>query len=109
MDSLQQALQEHFDFADFCPGQREVIEHVLARRHTLAVLPTGRGKSLCYQLTAQMLDGVTLVISPLIALMQDQVDALRRRGFSHVTYLSSTLSPAEIGMPYAEIDGARHF
>ena len=104
MDSLQQALQEHFDFADFRPGQREVIEHVLARRHTLAVLPTGRGKSLCYQLTAQMLDGVTLVISPLIALMQDQVDALRRRGFYNVTYLSSTLSPSEIGMRYSEIE-----
>ncbi|MFN7946851.1 MAG: RecQ family ATP-dependent DNA helicase [Blastocatellia bacterium] len=104
MDSLQQVLQEHFDFADFRPGQREVIEHVLERRHTLAVLPTGRGKSLCYQLTAQMLDGVTLVISPLIALMQDQVDALRRRGFYNVTYLSSTLSPAEIGMRYSEIE-----
>lgn len=104
MDALQQALQEHFDFADFRPGQREVIERVLAQRHTLAVLPTGRGKSLCYQLTAQMLDGVTLVISPLIALMQDQVDALRRRGFDNVTYLSSTLSPAEIGTRYAEIE-----
>src|SRR5581483_2226358 len=104
MDDLEQALHKYFGFEKFRPGQREVIEHVLARRHTLAVLPTGRGKSLCYQLTAQMLPGVTLVVSPLIALMQDKVDALRRRAFYNVTSLSSTLTPAEIGTRYSEIE-----
>jgi ATP-dependent DNA helicase RecQ len=104
MDKLQHALREHFGFEDFRPGQREVIEHVLKQRHTLAVLPTGRGKSLCYQLTAQMLPGVTLVVSPLIALMQDQVDALNRRGLHNVTFLGSTLTPAEIGARYSEIE-----
>jgi ATP-dependent DNA helicase RecQ len=104
MDKLQHALREHFGFEDFRPGQREVIEHVLKQRHTLAVLPTGRGKSLCYQLAAQMLPGVTLVVSPLIALMQDQVDALNRRGLHNVTFLGSTLTPAEIGARYSEIE-----
>ena len=62
------------------PWEREVIERLLHGQHTLAVLPTGSGKSLCYQLPAQTLPGITLVVSPLIALMQDQVKALVRRG-----------------------------
>ncbi|MGH8057714.1 MAG: DEAD/DEAH box helicase, partial [Candidatus Entotheonellia bacterium] len=73
MDALEARLAEVFGFGSFRPGQREVIEHLLQGQHTLAILPTGSGKSLCYQLTAQMLPGMTLVISPLIALMQDQV------------------------------------
>lgn len=108
MDELERALHEHFGFEQFRSGQREVIEHVLARRHTLAVLPTGRGKSLCYQLPAQLLPGLTLVISPLIALMQDQTTALERRGFRNVTSLSSALVPAEIGRRFAEIERGEH-
>lgn len=108
MDELERALHEHFGFEQFRPGQREVIEHVLARRHTLAVLPTGRGKSLCYQLPAQLLPGLTLVISPLIALMQDQITALERRGFSNVTSLSSALTQSEIGRRFAEIERGEH-
>lgn len=104
MDEIERALREHFGFERFRPNQREVIEHTLAQRHTLAVLPTGLGKSLCYQLPAQLLDGLTLVISPLIALMQDQVDAMARRGFTNVTSLSSALQPAEIGRRYGEIE-----
>jgi ATP-dependent DNA helicase RecQ len=104
MDELERALREHFGFEQFRPNQREVIENVLARRHTLAVLPTGLGKSLCYQLPAQMMDGLTLVVSPLIALMQDQIDALVRRGFTNVTFLSSALSPSQIGHRYNEIE-----
>lgn len=104
MDALERALRKHFGFEQFRPGQRQVIEHVLAGRHTLAVLPTGLGKSLCYQLPAQLLPGLTVVVSPLIALMQDQVAALQRRGFGNVTYLSSTLSPAEIGRRCNEIE-----
>jgi len=108
MDELTRALREHFGFEQFRPGQREVIEHLLVREHTLAVLPTGLGKSLCYQLTAQMLPGITLVVSPLIALMQDQVGALLKRGFDNVTALTSAVSPAEIGQRFAEIENGRH-
>jgi ATP-dependent DNA helicase RecQ len=104
MNELERALREQFGFERFRPNQREVIEHALAGRHTLAVLPTGLGKSLCYQLPAQMMSGLTLVISPLIALMQDQVDALVRRGFTNVTYLSSALQPSEVGRRYNEIE-----
>lgn len=91
MDRLDAVLHDLFGFKEFRAGQREVIEKVLSGRHTLAVLPTGAGKSLCYQLTAHLLSGVTLVFSPLIALMQDQVDALMRQGFTNVTFLNSTL------------------
>jgi ATP-dependent DNA helicase RecQ len=108
MDELERGLREYFGFERFRAGQREVIEHVLARRHTLAVLPTGSGKSLCYQLPAQLLPGLTLVVSPLIALMQDQVEALARRGFANVTFLSSALSPAETGQRYSEIEHGRY-
>jgi ATP-dependent DNA helicase RecQ len=108
MDRLQQVLQEVFGFERFRSGQRAVIERVLAGRHTLAVLPTGSGKSLCYQLTAQMQSGITLVISPLIALMQDQVDALRHRGINNATFLSSALEPSEIDARFREIERDRY-
>lgn len=91
-DDLRAALETHFGFADFQPGQRPVIEDVMARRPTLAVMPTGAGKSLCYQLPAMLLDGLTLVVSPLIALMKDQVDGLRARGIA-ADYLNSALDP----------------
>src|SRR5256886_15129866 len=73
-------LRERFGFAEFRPGQREVVDAVMTRGAALAVFPTGGGKSLCYQLPALLLDGVTLVVSPLIALMKDQIDALRVLG-----------------------------
>ncbi|MGH9768293.1 MAG: RecQ family ATP-dependent DNA helicase [Blastocatellia bacterium] len=104
MDKLESALSKHFGFEQFRPNQREVIEHALARRSALAVLPTGLGKSLCYQLPAQIMSGLTLVISPLIALMQDQVDAMERRGFKNVTYLNSALSPSEVGRRFSDIE-----
>ena len=75
-----QALQQHFGFDAFQPGQQAVVEHLLEGRSAAAVFPTGGGKSLCYQLPALLLPGVTLVVSPLIALMKDQIDALARRG-----------------------------
>jgi ATP-dependent DNA helicase RecQ len=106
--NLEQALQQYFGFPSFRPNQRDVIESLLAGQPTLAVLPTGLGKSLCYQLTAQLLPGVTLVISPLIALMQDQVEALQRRGFDNVTYLSSALTPAQVGARFDEIERGAH-
>ncbi|MBA5871923.1 MAG: RecQ family ATP-dependent DNA helicase [Nitrospira sp. CR2.1] len=79
MDDLTRQLAQQFGFSAFRPGQREVIDAVLSRRDAMAVMPTGQGKSLCYQLPATILPGLTLVISPLIALMQDQVNALNAR------------------------------
>lgn len=76
--SMQQHLQNSFKLQSFRPGQQQVIETLLAGRSALAVFPTGGGKSLCYQLPALMLEGLTLVVSPLIALMKDQVDQLNR-------------------------------
>ena len=76
----REQLREVFGYGEFLPGQAEVLASVLAGRDTLAVLPTGGGKSVCYQLPALLLDGLTLVVSPLLALMKDQVDALTRNG-----------------------------
>jgi ATP-dependent DNA helicase RecQ len=77
---LERSLHEHFGFAEFRPGQREACEAALAGRDVLVVMPTGSGKSLCYQLPALLRDDLTIVVSPLVSLMQDQVDALRARG-----------------------------
>lgn len=79
-DALERALHCHFGWEEFRPGQRPVVESLLAGRDCLAVWPTGAGKSLCFQLPALIRDGLVLVISPLVALMQDQVDQLQRRG-----------------------------
>jgi ATP-dependent DNA helicase RecQ len=79
-DGLERALQRHFGWQAFRPGQRPVVEALLEGRDCLAVWPTGAGKSLCFQLPALIREGLVLVISPLVALMQDQVDQLQRRG-----------------------------
>ncbi|MBV9234073.1 MAG: ATP-dependent DNA helicase RecQ [Candidatus Eremiobacteraeota bacterium] len=89
---LHAALRERFGFAGFYPGQEEVISRVLQGQDTLAILATGAGKSLTYQLPALLLDGTTVVVSPLIALMKDQLDMLRDRGITDVVALNSTLS-----------------
>src|SRR5688572_25773776 len=81
-------------YAEFRPGQREAIETLLDKRRLLLVAPTGGGKSLTYQLPACLLPGTTLVLSPLVALMNDQVQALEARGVS-ATFLASTLDAAE--------------
>ena len=94
MERAQQVLTEAFGFDQFLPGQAEVIEHLLAGRSTLAIFPTGGGKSLCYQLPALTFDGITIVISPLIALMKDQIDVLKSRGIP-AERLDSTLSADE--------------
>ncbi|MCB9525171.1 MAG: ATP-dependent DNA helicase RecQ [Myxococcales bacterium] len=90
-DALRAALEAHFGFSEFHKGQREVIEDVLGGQPTLAIMPTGAGKSLCYQLPALLLDGVTVVVSPLIALMKDQVDALQAKGIA-AAYINSSQS-----------------
>ena len=78
MDDARRALCEHFGFEDFRPGQEEAVAAALAARDVLVVMPTGAGKSLCYQLPALMRDDLTVVVSPLVSLMQDQVEALER-------------------------------
>lgn len=94
MDTLHEALASGFGFTEFRPGQEAAIRAVLSGKDALVVMPTGSGKSLCFQLPAMLTDGTMLVISPLIALMKDQVDALAAHNIS-ATYLNSTLSPAE--------------
>ncbi|MCO6454465.1 MAG: RecQ family ATP-dependent DNA helicase [Pirellulaceae bacterium] len=89
--AIEDALRTWFGFEQFRPGQREVIEHLVAGRSAAAVFPTGGGKSLCYQLPALLLPGVTLVVSPLIALMKDQIDVLVARGID-AARLDSSLS-----------------
>ncbi|HWK89390.1 MAG TPA: ATP-dependent DNA helicase RecQ, partial [Longimicrobium sp.] len=90
----EQVLRERFGLPGFRPGQREVIGHLLEHGGVLAVFPTGGGKSLCYQLPALLLDGVTVVVSPLIALMKDQIDYLRGRGIE-AARLDSSLTRDE--------------
>src|SRR3712207_2929297 len=77
---LDAGLQQWFGFRGFRPGQREACAAAVAGRDVMVVMPTGSGKSLCYQLPALLRDDLTIVVSPLVALMQDQVDALRARG-----------------------------
>src|SRR5438270_7911736 len=88
-------LTARFGYAEFRPGQQQVVDALLAGRSALAVFPTGAGKSLCYQLPALMLDGVTVVVSPLIALMKDQIDLLARQGVD-AARLDSSLDASEV-------------
>ena len=92
--NLEEALHQHFGFHAFREGQRDVVETLLAGKDALVVMPTGGGKSLCYQLPALLLPGVTLVVSPLIALMKDQVDGLAERGLP-ATFINSALDMEE--------------
>jgi len=97
------SLRQHFGFDDFREGQREVIGAILEGKDAVVVMPTGSGKSLCYQLPAMMLGGATLVVSPLIALMKDQVDALHARGLP-ATFINSSIAWREQA---ARIDALR--
>ena len=96
------AALRRFGHASFRSGQREAIETLLHHDRLLLVAPTGGGKSLAYQLPASLLPGTTLVVSPLIALMHDQVEALERSGVAS-TYLASTLDPPEIARRIAAL------
>lgn len=93
---LEGYLNKYFNFTDFRPGQREVVTGALSEhKDMLAIMPTGRGKSLCYQLPGLLLPGTTIIISPLIALMKDQVDSLQAMGIQQATFLNSQLNAAE--------------
>lgn len=91
---LKDALKQYFGFTTFRPGQESIISSVLEGQHTLGILPTGSGKSLCYQLPTYMKQQPTLVISPLISLMDDQVMQMKMQGEHHVVAIHSGMEQA---------------
>ena len=97
-DPLLRALERHFGWTEFRPGQRPVVEALLAGRDCLAVLPTGAGKSLCFQLPALVRQGLVVVVSPLVALMQDQVSQLQRRGIAAACLHRGLAAPERRGI-----------
>ncbi len=105
-ESLAALLKKHFGFPAFREGQESVVSALIAGRSALALFPTGAGKSLCYQLPALLREGTGLIVSPLIALMKDQVEALRRRGIP-AARLDSTLPPADLSQLYADMAGGK--
>ncbi|MDB4887338.1 MAG: ATP-dependent helicase, RecQ family, partial [Gemmatimonadetes bacterium] len=102
LEAAREILRARFGFPEFRPGQERAVSSVLAGRDTLVVLPTGGGKSLCYQVPALLLPGLTVVVSPLISLMKDQVDALTARGIP-ATFVNSTLTQGEIAERMARV------
>lgn len=96
MEGIYQVLREDFGFTAFKTGQLEIIQSVLSKKDTLGILPTAGGKSLCYQLPAIILPGVTIVISPLIALMKDQIDSFEEYGHTTATCINSALFSSQI-------------
>ncbi|AVR00642.1 DNA helicase RecQ [Oceanobacillus iheyensis] len=107
MAKEQEILQSYFGYESFRPGQKETIQHVLQQRNTLAVMPTGGGKSLCYQVPGMVLDGTAIIISPLISLMKDQVDALQSLGIP-ATYINSSLTTEEQQQRMQDIAAKRY-
>lgn len=93
--NLEEKLWEHFKFTSFRNGQKETIHSILNNNHTLAMLPTGTGKSLCYQFPGKFLDGAIIIVSPLLSLMQDQVEQMKMNGEKRVVALNSFLSRVE--------------
>lgn len=94
LDQARHLLKRVYGYDAFRKGQADIITGVMEGRDTLAILPTGGGKSVCYQIPSMLLEGTTLVVSPLISLMKDQVDALNRLGVP-AAYLNSALSASE--------------
>ncbi|WP_100331447.1 RecQ family ATP-dependent DNA helicase [Bacillus xiapuensis] len=95
MANIQKVLMEQFGYSSFRTGQKETIDSLLSGQHTLSMLPTGTGKSLCYQLPAYILEGAVLIVSPLLSLMQDQTEQLKMRGEKSVIAINSFLSFTE--------------
>lgn len=95
LNKARQILQKFYGYEDFRPGQKKVVESLLNRNNTVAIMPTGAGKSICFQIPALLFEGVTLVISPLISLMKDQVDSLRQLGIAAVC-INSSVSKAQL-------------
>lgn len=106
-EQAQRLLEKHFGYNKFRKGQWEVIDSILSKRHAIAIFPTGGGKSLCFQLPALMMPGTTIVISPLISLMKDQVDSLVENGIA-ASFISSALSDHEAQRRVKEMEGGRY-
>ena len=94
MQDAQSLLKKYYGYENFRPGQDEIIGHILNGEDVLGIMPTGAGKSICYQIPAMLLSGVTIVISTLISLMKDQVDSLNEVGIP-ATYINSNLTETE--------------
>ena len=107
LDEAREVMRDRWGYPDFREGQREIIEAVLSGSDVLGVLPTGGGKSLCYQVPSLLSDGFTLVISPLIALMQDQVAGLRARGIE-AAFINSTLSRRDVDQTWTDAEHGRY-
>ncbi|MED4635624.1 DNA helicase RecQ [Peribacillus frigoritolerans] len=107
MEKAREYLQEYFGYESFRKGQEQIIERVLGGINTAGIMPTGGGKSICYQIPALLLPGVTLVISPLISLMKDQVDALEQNGID-ATFLNSSISGLESSNRMNDIKHGRY-
>ncbi|MCK2018339.1 DNA helicase RecQ [Peribacillus frigoritolerans] len=107
MEKAREYLQEYFGYESFRKGQEQIIEQVLGGINTAGIMPTGGGKSICYQVPALLLPGVTLVISPLISLMKDQVDALEQNGID-ATFLNSSISGLESSNRMNDIKHGRY-
>ncbi|RDW22023.1 RecQ family ATP-dependent DNA helicase [Oceanobacillus chungangensis] len=101
--TLEQELNKYFNYSSFRLGQKEIIEDILQGKDVLGILPTGSGKSICYQLPAMLLEGVTIVVSPLISLMIDQVKQLKAMQIKQVIALNSFMDPADRKMIYNNI------
>ena len=93
--NTNEILKHYFGYEAFREGQEDIINTILSGRDVLAIMPTGAGKSICYQVPAMMLSGITIVISPLISLMQDQVKALNEAGI-HAAFINSSLTDSQI-------------
>jgi ATP-dependent DNA helicase RecQ len=104
--NIRKVLKSTFGFRNFKPQQEGIVEAIIEGRDVFAVMPTGGGKSLCYQLPAMALDGLTVVVSPLVSLMKDQVDAAKENGIP-AAYLNSTLTADEVRGVYANLYGAK--
>ena len=107
MNDLRPRLHELFGFADFRPGQEEVVRAAVDGRDTLALMPTGSGKSLTYQLAAMLRPEPTLVLSPLIALMKDQVDQLPAEIAATTTFVNSSLEADETARRLGDVEAGR--
>lgn len=100
---MNELLKKYFCYDEFRPGQREIIQKVMEHEDVLGIMPTGSGKSVCYQLPALMLDGLTIVVSPLISLMKDQVDAANQLGIA-ATFINSSLNGYETARRFQELE-----
>src|SRR6266576_3736410 len=94
MDKVDQVLQKYFGYDSFRPLQKEIVSDILSGKDVFVLMPTGAGKSICYQVPALVFEGLTIVVSPLISLMKDQVDGMRQNGIA-CSYLNSSLSRKE--------------